>query len=178
MANYIEYHVCTGVYTNNGLTQYDVSLTKDTINSLERHFKVRHFRPHERHIKQYVIGDLYQDVYIDVSCNKISEIKSYVRSVVDVDAQDEKIVSISYQKNKQAVHTVPCCANGVDTVRYIKRSVFKINNRIFLNIDMVKEGKQVYSRSYININKDPNSDTDYLMAEVGTHLRDIRRIIT
>jgi hypothetical protein len=167
-SNYIEFYLL-GNKVNDNL--FDISVSEDKINSILKNISKR-----KKHFKKEFKVYKHQDMILENYENK--SIKVYRLNPVNYNVlQNEKILKLEYEKQKENYHTFPCTSN-INSVYHVKRITFKMNDCLFLNFDSeIYSEKESIHKIFINYNIDYNKDSSFFENELEmilkTYLLDI-----
>lgn len=173
--NYIEYVVLDHHGVAGDIAVYDFDISQNTCNQLFELMHHKHYKHYERSIKQYV----HRDMFYEIAFSKEPEpdIKAYRKTIETVTLETPNIIKLACQKQKVPIHAFPS-TNDIQEVNYIKRLTFRKSNRIFVNIDYVKDTHGRDScKAFINVNLDANTDVAYINMELEPLIRDLHAVL-
>lgn len=161
-----------------GMKTIDVTLSRQMFEKLFRHFKLKYHKSSERCIKQYVKNDLFYEIYFDRETFKYNEVKVYSKMIHETEVSGN-IACCMCNKQKYQFHSFPS-SSDIHSINYIKRNTVRLNNRIFINFDLVRtqQPSREFNKIFVNVNQDANSDLDFLKAELEPVIRDITMMTT
>lgn len=170
MNNYLEYIILptAASKTNEAV---DCNWPADEFAKVMKKLTYKNLKYYEKKIKQYVKDSIYYEVVLDRK-DEVSDIRSYVKTASEWDFVRSNILKISYNKNKQPIHSFSS-SRDLNDITYIKRLTFRVSNRVFINFESghgVNDGEMVYRKIFINANIDSNVDTEYINAEIDQYL--------
>ena len=150
--NYIEFIILPSSKSvlEDGIFQTGIS--EQQFNTLLEKMTHKEYRYFEKQYKEYVSDDMYYET------GSGDEIRVNKKSALGIEVNNNTI-TIIYNKTKLSILSFPSSFK-INTICYIKKLVFRINNRIYINFEMKKyhnSNKTIYS-IYVNYNHDPNVD--------------------
>ena len=120
----------------------------------------------QKHCKEYVYRNItYEN-------NNENQIKVYKKILNKQDSLPSGHRILVFHKDKLPYHTFPS-TTMIQSVCYISKAIFKINNRIFLNFERkIYEGSEnvFFNKIYINYNHDDNVDSTTMQHAISTAL--------
>jgi len=154
--NYIEYTILGG----NNQGNIDIQSFTDHMKKIKSH---KYFG---RESKCYMFNDL---VYENSFYN---EVKVYSKRLIGVQEFCNKVAACYYTKEKQPYHAFPS-TDKVNCVYYLKKLIFRLHNRLYLNFEVQyypHTSSSVY-KIYLNYNHDKSVDSDSVKQIIASTLQ-------
>ncbi len=148
--NYIEIYVVNedDILQHKSSSVYNVGLSKDRFyRILEKYRK-----------KQFILKEYKEFRYLDIICQKFVDntVKVFRDCLKEVE-HSSKYLKLSNKRDVLTLLQFPS-TNNIVYQRYVKKTTFKINNRIYLNFEIsVEESDSKTYSIYINYNIDSNN---------------------
>lgn len=166
-SNYYEIYINPNLKTtsNNVLTEYDTSLSRKDFRSLlsciaKSNLDIKHF---QKEYKEYIYNGVIVHNY------KNTETRIFKNTPLTVIKNNNNLI-IGYQRNKLTFLNVPSTTDIFD-ITYVKKMIFRFNNRIFLNFQssINEKGDKTYL-VYINYNHENNIEQEGIENNLKTLL--------
>lgn len=153
--------------------EHDISLSrKDFRNLLSCIAKSNlNIKPFQKEYKEYI----YNDVIVHNYKNTETHVFRHTpMCIVKKNNDSNNNLLIGYQKNKLTFLNVPSTRNIYD-IQYVKKLIFRVNNRIFINFQSSVNLNQERSYSvFINYNHENNIEQD----SVQNNITNLLNILT
>lgn len=126
---------------------YDINFSKDEFYNIMNRLK---YKCYQKDCKQYVSGNLFYE-----NLNN-EEVKVYKTEVKNIIIKDRYIISF-YNKSKLSVLNFESSTN-INDINYIRKLIFRVSNRIYINFEIKKKNNNLVYNIYINYNHDDTVD--------------------
>lgn len=134
-------------------------------NALQKLKKTNH-KYFQKEYKQYVIQNLFYENYDN------QEVIVYEKNAVKVNREDPKWLEIHYSRNKLSMINLNSTRN-VSSTNYVKKLIFRITNRIYINFEIKKNVETSTTSRYIYINYNHDQGVDMnATAKVISEIKD------
>lgn len=164
--NYLEFVLVDNACGIENDLNYLVSLCSSDyqIGKLIDYLTLKNIKSHEKRIKKYVKNTLIYEVALEDNGN-VTDIKCYNKTILNVSKNSPNVYLLEYNKTKVPIHSFSASIE-IHDVEYIKRLTYRFSNRIYINIDSIKnfDGSK-YSKVFVNVNIDKNVDKNFVFAE-------------
>lgn len=173
-----------------GATVFNTDLSFDLCNRLCNYLMSKKYSYSTKSIKEYIQNNMTYSITLNANKEaQTDNIKVYTKDIYQVKYPDSTLSSMIVlysNKEKLLAHAFPS-SYDIHDVKYISRLTFRINNRVFVNIDnytsldcghtSVKEENDTINRSlFINVNLGANLDHQYIEAELYPLLCDLNAV--
>lgn len=147
-SNYYEYVLFTSQPSENAwVTNIPLSQVQQIMKALAN----RNYKYFQREFKELCYGDIvYQNFHNE-------ELKVYRITPLKTDIKKNHVLACSFNKQKLSLVNVPSNANP-DHTSYVKQLIYRISNRIYLNIAAKKQCDNIVYNVFINYNHDLSVD--------------------
>jgi len=162
-SNYFEFHLCNSTYNDidDTLSIYNTSLDREKFYNLMYKMMDTSYRYHQKQYKEVFIGDVcYQNF-------KNEEMSIYNLQTNTIESITDKLFAIAQTKNKLSILNVPSTLN-IYSENVIRRLIFRISNRVFVNFENGFSDNKKYYKVFINYNHDKDVDVNV----VTRHIKD------
>lgn len=151
---------------HNTLKWIDMNVSEDAFAQCLDRIRKHRFKNFQKSFKTYIKADHYLENM------EHEDIKVYTRQIVKLDASNKAYVKVYMQKEKKPFHAFPSTSK-IHSVYYTNRLTFRINNRLFLNFDVLyyPEDQQVVRKVFINYNHDSHVDTEHIQMSLEPILK-------
>lgn len=162
-SNYFEIHLCDATYNDidNHSNVYNTSLNRETFYNLMYKMMDTNYRYHQKQYKEVFIADVCYQNY------KNEEMSIYSVQTNTVESITDKLCAIAQTKNKLSILSVPSTLN-IYSENVIKKLIFRVSNRVFVNFENGITDNQKYYKVFINYNHDKDVDVSIVVK----HIRD------
>lgn len=126
---------------------YDINYTKDEFYNIMNRLKYKCF---QKDCKQYVSGNLIYENFNN------EDVKVYKTEIKNIKINSEYIISF-YNKSKLTVLNFESSTN-INDINYIRKLIFRVSNRIYINFEIKKKNNNLVYNIYINYNHDDTVD--------------------
>lgn len=160
-SNYFEFHLCNSTYTNidNVVGIYNTSLDRERFYNLMYKMMDTNYRYHQKQYKEVFIGDVCYQNYKNEEMSIHNIQTNIVESITD------KLFAIAQTKNKLSILSVPSTLN-IYSENIIRRLVFRISNRVFVNFENGITDSKKYYKVFINYNHDKDVDVSVVTRQI------------
>lgn len=158
--------------TLNNFSKIDLSLSYETFLNLLSN--VSKSKNKWKFFKKYFKSYRYKDLTLEKYDN--DEIKVYSKNINSIFTQKENnLLHLKQTKGKKPFHVFPSSMN-INEIFLTKRLIFRVNNRIYLNFDVVKCEKtgQILYKSFINFNCDSGVDIENANLLINSLISDVK----
>lgn len=169
--NYIEFVLLASVPLHNARV-FDISIPDDICCHIIETLREKGYKHHQHHYKEYTYRNL---VYESNEKNH----KTFKKQLVSSSSSADEIHTFAYHKEKMPYHSFPSTIN-LDSVMYVSKLVFKVNNRLFINIEHKTNGNSSnngYKKVYVNYNHDDNVDPLHVESSINSILELMKQIV-
>jgi hypothetical protein len=143
-SNYIELKLYKKKCTEN---VYDINFSKEEFYNIMNRLKYKCF---QKDCKQYVSGNLIYENFNN------EDVKVYKTEVKNIIIKNHYIISF-YNKSKLSVLNFESSKN-INDINYIRKLIFRVSNRIYINFEIKKKNNNLVYNIYINYNHDDTVD--------------------
>jgi hypothetical protein len=164
VSNYFEIVV---LETSNGIDKqnskefetFNTSLERDHFYSVMYKMMDSNYKYHQKQYKELIIGDVCYHNF------KNEEMSIYSSSTNDIVTINKALCGIAQTRSKLSILSLPSTFN-VYTENIVRKLVFRISNRIFVNFEhgMTKDKK--YYKIFINYNHEKDVDTSNVITTI------------
>jgi hypothetical protein len=158
--NYIEYYLLSDSLTT-GFTE------EEFYNVLQK-LRKTNYKYFQKEYKQYVIQNLFYENYDN------QEVIVYEKNALKVNKEDPKWLEIHNVRNKLSMINLNSTRN-VHSTNYVKKLIFRITNRIYINFEIKKNVETNTTSRYIYINYNHDQGVD--MNETNRVVNEIKDTI-
>lgn len=160
-SNYFEIHLCNSTYTNidTNVGIYTTSLDRERFYNLMYKMMDTNYRYHQKQYKEVFIGDVCYQNY------KNDEMSIHNIQTNTIESITDKLFAIAQTKNKLSILSVPSTLN-IYSENVIKRLIFKISNRVFINFENGITDNKKYYKVFINYNHDKDVDISVVLRNI------------
>lgn len=168
-SNYFEIHLCNSTYNNvdKNVSIYTTSLNRERFYNLMYKMMDTNYRYHQKQYKEVFIGDVCYQNY------KNEEMSIHNIQTNTIENITEKLFAIAQTKNKLSILSVPSTLN-IYSENFIKRLIFRISNRVFVNFEHGITDNKTYYKVFINYNHDKDVDVSVVLR----HIKDALETLT
>lgn len=170
--NYIEIHLGKLPSNHSNYDVFEHSLEKDLFDRLISMLSRKYERAFEHDFMETVKGDTvlvrkFEDGNIvETRVNNIQVLDQWFDAIAD--SATNALNIMIYDKKKVPVIMFPS-TSSVHSVKYIRRLIFRINNRVYVNLQEEKfcdSLNDIYFRAYVNINYSEGIDNSDITGKV------------
>lgn len=160
-SNYFEIHLCNNTYNNHDDTLgiYNTSLDRQQFYNLMYKMMDTNYRYHQKQYKEAFIGDVCYQNY------KNEEMSIYNLQTNTIESITDKLCAIGQTKSKLSILSVPSTLN-IYSENIVKRLIFKVSNRVFVNFENGMTDKEKYYKVFINYNHDKDVDVNIVIKQI------------
>lgn len=157
--NYYEIYFVKNIQNVCSLKKYDIQLTETEFYSRLSRIKPQVYKYFQHEYKEYINNDLAFQYYINTD-----ETKIYRKQIIDIVENDSTVlfgnVVFGYKKSKLNILNFPSSKEGNQNSSFIKKLIFRVSNRIYINFEISIDSKTTDKNYniYINYNHDDNID--------------------
>jgi hypothetical protein len=164
-SNYFEFHICNSTYNNidNNLSIYNTSIHREQFYNLMYRMMDTNNRYHQKQYSEKIIGDISYQNY------KNEETSVYNFQTNTIESISDKLFAIAQTKNKLSILSVPSTFN-IYSENVIKKMIFRISNRVFVNFENGMTDNEKYYKVYINYNHDKDVDVNVIIGHIRSAL--------
>lgn len=164
-SNYFEFHLCNSTYNDidNSIGIYNTSLDREKFYDLMYKMMDTNFRYHQKQYKEMLIGDVCYQNY------KNEEMSIYNIQTNTIESITDKLFAIAQTKNKLSILSVPSTLN-VYSENIIRRLIFRVSNRVFVNFENGITDNKKYYKIFINYNHDKDVDISVFVKQISSVL--------
>jgi hypothetical protein len=143
--------------SNVSIDVIDTDVSDEFFTKCMERVKSFNYKYFQKSFKTYVSKDLYLENMGH------QDIKVYGKTIISVDNTVPGKVTLSCHKEKKPYHAFPSTTT-LHAVYYTNRLTFRINNRLYINFDVVQhtETKDSMKRVFVNYNHDVNVDMEHI----------------
>lgn len=171
-ANYFEIFITPsliGKTYEDEASEFDIGLNYEQFTYLMSLMSKSEYKCFQKQYKQYIYDNIIVHNYKNV------ENRVFKNTPVIIEKND-KAIMIGYKRNKLTFLSAPCTKN-IYEISYVKKLIFRVNNRIFVNFQCnLIDNKKIYY-VYINYNHESNIDQDSI-TETLKKILDIFKVNT
>jgi len=146
----------------------DANLDNNTFYALLSQFKNN--TNNAKYMQRFFKRLIYRNMFYET--NEKYEIKTYKQTISSIVKLKGPFVVTGYNKQKISFHSFPSTSeNNMEC--YVNSIVFKVNNRLFLNFDIISNNdtdKKFY-KIYMNYNHEHNVDVDYMETQIKSMIQ-------
>jgi hypothetical protein len=135
------------------MQSFDTSISKDAFYTLMYKMMDTNYKYNHKQYRELVIGDVQYHNY------KNEEISVFSVSTDDVKAIDNKFCMLAHHKNKLSILSLPSSLK-VYNDNVVRKMIFRISNRVFVNFEHGMTGEEKYYKVYVNYNHDSGVDVN------------------
>jgi hypothetical protein len=160
-SNYFEIHLCNRTYNDidDAVDIYNTSLDREQFYNLMYKMMDTNYRYHQKQYKETVIGDVCYQNYKNEEMNICNLQTNTIESITD------KLFVIAQTKNKLSILSVPSTLN-IYSENIIRRLIFRISNRVFVNFENGMTDNNKYYKVFINYNHDKDVDVNVVVRHI------------
>jgi hypothetical protein len=135
-------------------------LDKETFYDMMYKMMDNNYKYHQKQYKEIIVGDVYYHNH------KNEEMNIYTITTNSIDNIDGKVFVTAQTKNKLSILSLPSTMN-VYTENIVRKLIFRITNRIFVNFEHGTNNNQKYYKVFINYNHDKDVDLNNIISTVN-----------
>jgi hypothetical protein len=138
-------------------TEYNIGISEqkfyEIMNKIDMKKNIKYF---QREYKEYILKDLVCQRFIN---DEVKVIRKIPLNVSELNTNVNNFIQVSYNKTKLTLVNFDSIKN-LHKVSYIKKLIFRISNRIYINFEISIDSKTKNKNYlvYINYNHDDNVD--------------------
>lgn len=167
-SNYFELVLCDSKKISlNDIELYNTSFDREKFYSIMYKLMDTNYKYYQKQYKEVMIGDVcYQNF-------KNEEISIYTVHTNELSYVAPFVCAIAQTKNKQTILSVPSSLN-IYSENVIKRLIFRVSNRVFVNFENGITDDKKYYKIFINYNHDKDVDVNVAIK----HINDVLSMLT
>lgn len=133
------------------MQSFDTSITKDMFYALMYKMMDTNYKYHHKQYRELVIGDVQYHNYKNEEINVFSMMTNFAKPI------GNKFCMLAHQRNKLSILSLPSSLK-VYNDNVVRKMVFRVSNRVFVNFEHGITGKEKYYKVYLNYNHDNGVD--------------------
>lgn len=157
-SNYFEIHLCNSADNDadDTIGVYNTSLDREKFYNLMYKMMDTNYRYHQKQYKEVFIGDICYQNY------KNEEMSIHNLQTNAIEYITDKVFAIAQTRNKLSILSVPSTLN-IYSENIIRRLIFRISNRVFVNFENGVTDNKKYYKIFINYNHDKDVDVNIVI---------------
>jgi hypothetical protein len=165
-SNYFEFIVSEQDFqrSTSSFQSFPTSLEKERFYALMYKMMDTNYKYYQKQYKEAIIGDVVYQNY------KNEEMSVFTMSSNDVIRVSDRLCALAYNRSKLSILSLPSTMN-VYTENIIRKLIFRITNRVFVNFEHGINENVKYYKVFINYNHDKDVDVSSIVSTIKNIIR-------